>query len=229
MKSSLTWLLFLVSGSLIGACGSSNDSSGPNSNCSSAQHMGSDAPECRSCVEQHCSSEYSAFCSANCNTDSTSSACDKADQDISMCVFSHCLAQCDKTSSGGSGGTSGTSTGGSDLGSAGTLSAGGSDLGSGGEPSTGGSASSGSTTASSCYVPDTHNCTAFMVPASERDAIDKQCTDQGGVAADTCPTKNLVGCCALTGGVETCGYDGDMSPVKQDDCNQSGGTWRTKP
>jgi len=222
MKNSLLWLLVVTSGSLFWACGgSSNDGSGSTSNCSSAQHMGDDAPECRSCVEQQCSSQYSAFCSAHCDADSTSAACDQASEDIGSCVFSHCRAECDKTSSGGSGGRGGDAH-------AGTFSAGGSENGTAGEPSTG-DPTSGSTETSSCYVPESHNCTALTVPSSERDVLDKQCTDQGGTAADTCPTKNLVGCCALVGGVETCGYDGDMSPVSEEACKQSGGTWRTKP
>jgi hypothetical protein len=163
------------------------------------------------CVEQHCSPAYGAFCSADCGSNSKSSACQKATSDLGTCVFSSCLSECDSgTGSGGAGG----------------------DEGSAGANSSAGQSSTGiGTVTTACYVAELHACTGSLVLSSQRSVYDAQCDANGGVSSDSCPTENLVGCCKppSAGGLERCGYDADQSTVTEDDCAELDGTWSEVP
>jgi hypothetical protein len=224
MRTSVNWLFLLAAGSLFWACGGGSSDAGSSSTagststatCNSTAPAGTDTAACKTCVEQHCGSQYSVFCSANCNANAQSSACQKATTDLGTCVFSNCLSGCDAGS--GLGGAPGDPT------SGGTTSSG------AGKSSTGGGSSGPGNVLSACYMPDMHSCTVFTVPESQRDLVDSQCTSNNGQSADSCPAKNLVGCCAFGGGTaETCGYDADQSPVSEADCMQLSGTWSTTP
>ena len=217
MKTSLNWLLLLGAGSLVWACGNGSSGSGATStsSCNSTSPAGTDSAECKACVQQHCGSQYTAFCSANCNANPQSSACQKATTDVGTCVFSSCLSACD--TGGNAGGAPGN-----------TPSGGGTSSSGAGKASIGGGSSGPGNVLTACYMAEMHSCTVFTVPESQRELVDGQCTSNNGVSSEACPAENLVGCCTFGGGTaETCGYDGDQSPVNEADCTQISGTWTT--
>ncbi|HXK17902.1 MAG TPA: hypothetical protein VNG33_08870 [Polyangiaceae bacterium] len=226
MKTPSNWLLLSVAGSLFWACGGGSSHAGSSSaagsssqagattasDCGGLAQQGPVSAACVACVEQHCSAVYSAFCSANCGSDSQSSACQKATSDLGTCVFSTCLSECDSGS--GSGGVGNDPTG------------------SAGATSSAGQSSTGiGTVTTACYVAELHACTSYLVLSSQRSVYDGQCDANGGVSSDSCPTDNLVGCCTApgAGGLERCGYDADQSTVTEDDCVQLDGMWSEQP
>jgi hypothetical protein len=81
--------------------------------------------------------------------------------------------------------------------------------------------------------PKTAACTSgmqcFMGPyASDEQA--SACTQSGGVASDTCPATDVVGCCSLAGGMEEmCTYKGYSDPITESDCTAENGTFSTTP
>lgn len=85
-------LAALCFSSLLVACGDDDDDDGKSCNGLNVTDHGS--AECIACTEDSCSSEYSAYCSAGCTPDSTTSACQQASGDVISCVLSKCAAQC---------------------------------------------------------------------------------------------------------------------------------------
>ncbi len=70
-------------------------------------------------------------------------------------------------------------------------------------------------------------CSILVLDSSEKSTADMACTQGYGIPVTTCPTANLVGCCAasvLQGG---CYYTNEMPPQTQADC--STGIWSTVP
>jgi len=62
------------------------------------------------------------------------------------------------------------------------------------------------------------------VPKNIKAAYEGICNGNGGVAADSCATANLVGCCTLSSG-EQCFYKDAKEPITQDNCVKMSGTW----
>jgi hypothetical protein len=112
--------------------------------------------------------------------------------------------------------------------------------GAGGASSSGGTGEGGNTgngetgsENSACYIAEQSSCTATAVPTSEKATLDAQCTDAGGVAGDSCPSKDLIGCCTFGGtglaaSSKVCSYK-TGSGFDQASCSAASGTWSTRP
>ncbi len=61
-------------------------------------------------------------------------------------------------------------------------------------------------------------------------ASDSVCSGaEMGVASENCPAEGVISCCKLSGVVELCYYDGNDSPISEDDCKAQNGTYSTTP
>jgi hypothetical protein len=71
-------------------------------------------------------------------------------------------------------------------------------------------------------------CYAYSSLSGDQDKSERQaCSNQGGSIVSSCPTDNLVGCCAVTSSgisAQNCYYFGTSS-VDQTGCTGAGGTW----
>jgi len=118
MKKSLfssVFVALVLAGWSAVACSSSSDSSGSNgssagSSCTGPQHGTTTNKACESCIQDSCGDQFSAYCAGNCSKNGSSSACQKATQNISDCVVSKCFSECDDSSSSHGGSSSGGSS-----------------------------------------------------------------------------------------------------------------------
>jgi hypothetical protein len=82
-------------------------------------------------------------------------------------------------------------------------------------------------TAFYCYTASKGYCSILVLSTSDKSTADAVCMDGGGTPVASCPTANLVGCCApsiLEGG---CDYTNENPPQTKADC--STGIWSTVP
>jgi hypothetical protein len=189
---------------LLGACGGDDDSGGK-ANCALPSGAETASEACQECVESSCSAEYASYCSADCGSDMSSSACRQATTKALSCVLQSCSNEC--VSGSGSGGAGSVDIPNGRAGEA--------PAGSGDEPDF------------ACYVEEQNLCSTSIVPEGERDTYESACADSGGVVSASCPSADLVGCCHYAG-TTTCAY-GASPALDADRCDQSGGSWSEEP